>query len=224
MFKMIGKLLRNKRNKNEEADENTDKNITEETKHSCKLIILYDTKKDGVLDYLKTKGICASSLCYNIEEAKIKLLTEYGRSRLVVVETGTGNFTSAKSKAELLDLIGMCGDEKRKITVFCTKLEKSKKKNKCADWVDYECTVELVKKLLTYNENYDDSCDLTTNSGSKKEDEYILQYKGCEIENNGANFDRRFVLEYVKLMDLVCKEYDEGVNCEKLVEYTPNYN
>lgn len=155
---------------NFEADNNSSEtadtsNNTSDNKKELQDLILYmiiDKPVIGMLTYFRQFGINISKIFNNIEDAKNELIMKVNPSRILIVDTGTGKFTSMSSRKELVDLLGIC-DEYTKIALFYTsntiKYEAETTDgvdNKTIDWFKYRSTADIVANVLRFKdkENY----------------------------------------------------------------------
>jgi len=151
------------------ASENTD-NISDDKKYAdieenkikndLILYLVTDRNTHGLVNYFRECGIELSNVYSTIMEARNALLMQSKPSRIVVVDTGLGKFTSTRTRQELIDMIGIC-DENNKVSVFYTdsviKIDTVKKlenREEGLDWFKYKSTVDVLTTLLRYNETY----------------------------------------------------------------------
>ncbi|MEM4385688.1 MAG: hypothetical protein QXD03_03980 [Candidatus Anstonellales archaeon] len=125
-----------------------------------KLYMLIDKKKHGLINYVRECGINISNMYININNLKGRLITDESRCRVVVVDSGSGLFTSPKARKEVIDTIGIC-DENIRITMFYTdnllRYDASKElgyKYNYIDWYKYKNFTDVLVKVLDYKEEY----------------------------------------------------------------------
>lgn len=133
----------------------------EKEQESLILYIVTDRKTKGLVNYFRECGLNVSNIISSISQARDTLLMQYKPCRFVIIDTGTGKFTSTKVRQELIDVLGIC-DESNKVSVFYTdsiiKAEATRilGKNKLdMDWYKYQNTVTTVATLLSCNEKYE---------------------------------------------------------------------
>lgn len=142
-------------NENEEEEDGT--NIDEQ---DMLLYIITDKKTTGLLNYMRESGLKVNKILASINQARDILLIQSQPCRFVIMDTGTGRFTSTKVRQELIDVLGIC-DESTRVSVFYTdsviKSEATRVFGKTGisiDWHKYVNTVQTVATLLQSNEKY----------------------------------------------------------------------
>lgn len=126
------------------------------------LYIVSDRNHMGLINYFRSLGIKVSNVYSRIEDARDSLLMQVAKSRLVIVDTGTGRFTNTNSRKVLIDTIGI-SDEESRIAIFYTdSVLKSEVDSalsiadKDIQWYKYKTTADLAANILLLNkkENY----------------------------------------------------------------------
>lgn len=195
---------------------------SESTNNSYVLYIVIDKPIVGLVNYLRESGVKVSNIFHDIKEAKNSVLMQSEPTRIVVVDTGMGKFTTTAMRAELIDMLGI-SDDQNKTTVFYTdsvlKVDTMRslgKSGKHIDWVQYSTTSVMAATLLNYGENYiydmEDSED-TFDDASK-----LLSFKGVSTSDIG--------LSNVKLKGLSASEIREQVfsnSDNEIPSYEPVY-
>ena len=153
------------------------------------LYILMDNPKMGFVQYMKEQGIEITNIFYNILEASYAFMVEDRRARIVIIDTGMGQFNKVSNRDEIISLLGMCTDGKNGVVFYSdSSLKTSVTKSMPRIPVyKYVSTLEIINTLRSFNEDYCysgtdlDSEDTVTGG--------LLQYKGKEIEkfNNENN-------------------------------------
>lgn len=133
------------------------------------LILLLDNPKAGIISYLSQLGIEVKSLHTDVETLNMSLLsyTTEDKCRVVVVDSGTGKFTSKEAEYNLYGLIDLLNPSIFSLTVLSTnksffKLVKNTVNNintssetaLNVDYVQYETIKTLVDTLKSYPERY----------------------------------------------------------------------
>lgn len=133
------------------------------------LILLLDNPKAGIISYLSQLGIEVKSLHTDVETLNMSLLsyTTEDKCRVVVVDSGTGKFTSKEAEYNLYGLIDLLNPSIFSLTVFSTsksffKFVKNTVNNinissetaLNVDYVPYETIKTLVDTLKSYPERY----------------------------------------------------------------------
>ena len=135
------------------------------------MYVIIDKPIDGMLDYFRNAGLNVSRIFSSIKEARDTVLMQIMKSKMIVVDTGTGQFTNMTARAELIDLLGI-GDDENKVTVFYSdsvirsEVGYSREvEDKQIEWVKYQSTAQVVAYMLS----------------TKKDDNYI---KDSEYSNS----------------------------------------
>ncbi len=146
------------------------------------LYIIADKKQVGLLNYFRECGIKVSSLFNDITDAKNAVLMQSKPTRIVIIDSGQGRFTTTTMRAELIDMLGI-SDEQNKTTVFYTDsalkvdtLRSLGKAGKEIDWKVYSTTPVVAATILNYNELY--VYDEADKSEQLEDSKSILSLKG----------------------------------------------
>ena len=133
------------------------------------LILLLDNPKAGIISYLSQLGIEVKSLHTDVETLNMSLLsyTTEDKCRVVVVDSGTGKFTSKEAEYNLYGLIDLLNPSIFSLTVFSTNksffkfvkntvnnINTSSETALNVDYVPYETIKTLVDTLKSYPERY----------------------------------------------------------------------
>ncbi len=165
-----------------------DSNDNEEKEKDYVLYIIIDRKNPELLKYLRQLGINVSKIFTSIPDAKDSLLMQVEPSKIVIVDTGTGRFSTMSQRKEILDLMGIA-DEDAMISVYQTdSVLKSEVKymesldNKDIHWHKYRSTADVAAHLLQNKgrENY--IFDKEDMDEIEEIPENILDYKGFKFE------------------------------------------
>lgn len=178
------KQKKNKKATNQESEE------PEEVapKQDMILYIIVDKPVVGLINYFRESGVKVSNIFSDITDAKNAVLMQSEPTRIVVIDTGLGKFTTTTMRAELIDMLGI-SDEHNKTTVFYTdsvlKVDTNRalgKSGKNIDWVPYKSTAIVAAAILSYRENYIyDSADEDDKLESAKA---LLNFKGLTLANS----------------------------------------
>ncbi len=154
--------------------------------NSYVLYIISDKKALGILDYFRNFGISVSKVFTDIDTAKSALLMQVEPTRIVVMDTGTGKFTSMGTRRKLVDLLGI-SDESNKISVFYTdsviKSEADSSlelEDKAIQWYKYRSTADVLAHLLQYSRKENYVYDMDKQEDTVETD--ILNFKGLNME------------------------------------------
>lgn len=133
------------------------------------LILLLDNPKAGIISYLSQLGIEVKSLHTDVETLNMSLLsyTTEDKCRVVVVDSGTGKFTSKEAEYNLYGLIDLLNPSIFSLTVLSTNksffkfvkntvnnINTSSETALNVDYVPYETIKTLVDTLKSYSERY----------------------------------------------------------------------
>ena len=133
------------------------------------LILLLDNPKAGIISYLSQLGIEVKSLHTDVETLNMSLLsyTTEDKCRVVVVDSGTGKFTSKEAEYNLYGLIDLLNPSIFSLTVLSTNksffkfvkntvnnINTSSETALNVDYVPYETIKTLVDTLKSYPERY----------------------------------------------------------------------
>lgn len=133
------------------------------------LILLLDNPKAGIISYLSQLGIDIKSLHTDVETLNMSLLsyTTEDKCRVVVVDSGTGKFTSKEAEYNLYGLIDLLNPSIFNLTVLSTNksffkfvkntvnnINTSSETALNVDYVPYETIKTLVDTLKSYPERY----------------------------------------------------------------------
>lgn len=131
------------------------------------LYLVIDRKVHGLINYFRECGVNLSNVYDNIIEARNRILVQSKPSRIIFADTGLGKFSRTNIRKDIIDMLGIC-DENTKITVFYTDsmlkadaMRQIGRSNTQIDWIKYKSTVDMVARILAYEEEYelDESSD-----------------------------------------------------------------
>lgn len=153
---------------NKKAQEKEKQNETSVIENKT-LILLLDNPKAGIISYLSQLGIEVKSLHTDVETLNMSLLsyTTEDKCRVVVVDSGTGKFTSKEAEYNLYGLIDLLNPSIFSLTVLSTNksffkfvkntvnnINTSSETALNVDYVPYETIKTLVDTLKSYPERY----------------------------------------------------------------------
>ena len=90
-----------------------------ETVEDVVLYIITDRHLPNMLQYYRERGVNVSNIFDNIEDARSALILNIEKSRLVILDTGMGQFSNMGTRRQIIDLIGI-SDEENRISVYYT--------------------------------------------------------------------------------------------------------
>lgn len=150
------------------------------------LYVIIDKPIFGLINYFRESGLKVSNIFSDILEAKNAVLMQSEPTRIVVIDTGLGRFTTTTMRAELIDMLGI-SDEQNKTTVFFTdsvlKVDTNRalgKSGKNIDWIQYQSTAIVVATILEYGENY--KFDMEDEVDLMGHEDDLLSFKGLTLK------------------------------------------
>lgn len=181
--------------KKKKASKNIEQGSTETKSTELALIMLVERCIPDIKNYFSKFGIEIEQVYTDIEEAKIGMLIQSGKARIVIVDSGLAHFTTTAMRAEVKDLLGLCDGEDKFGTVFYTDTilksdnTKGRKSTNAVDWEEYTGTQGIIEKLKKYKETYISSSQNDTSDRVSAQE--ILSFKGEHIEPvySGLEFD-----------------------------------
>ena len=187
------------------------------------LYVIMDKHVDGTLEFFRNFGLNVSRIFNNISDARDVLMMQIQPSRIVVVDTGTGRFTSMTSRKELIDLMGI-SDEENKTTVFYSdsvikkEIEYAKEvEDKYIEWIKYTSTSMVLATLLQYSMSERYIID-----NEYKEVAPIVKTLACRGTALTGTEKVNIGSVLINTSDIVAKQTEEIDGYEMLEEYTVN--
>ena len=169
-------------NKKDKKKGSTTPSLQEEKEYI--LYIITDRKNPYMLEYMRQFDINVTRIFTNITEAKDTLLMQVNPAKIVIVDTGTGRFSTIGQRKELIDLMGIADDEAM-ISVYQTDtvLRSEIKYNEAFDsrdihWHKYKSTADIVAHLLNNKGREKYVIDLDDKEEIQEIPSNILQFKG----------------------------------------------
>lgn len=144
-----------------------------------KLMVLTDGVRFNLMAHLDMAGIAASKVRTDMEDLKRDFILESGNVHVIVIEHGSGRFSSSDARLGLRDIIDMCEGSSRRLDIFYAKENLkgelwSKKKAKGETWVPYKGLAGVIGHIrglaLSYDatpDRYDDDDTRYRYSGGK---------------------------------------------------------
>jgi hypothetical protein len=152
------------------------------------LFILVDKSVSGMIDYFRNYGINVSNIYTDISKIRDKMLMQFKPTLLVIIDAGTGKFTSMNSRKALVDLLGIC-DGDNKVNIFYTDgiikeeiTSTSNINNKSIKWYKYRSTPDVLANILQYK--------LTSS------DEFILDGSSSKSDSIKTSLDSKAFTQY----------------------------
>lgn len=197
--------------------------VEEENKKELLLYIITDKYKPGMLDYFRGFGINVSQIFTSLEEARDALVMQVEPSRVIILETGTGKFTSMLSRNILIDLLGIC-DEDTEIAIFYTdSVIKTEVKEslivdtKMLDWFKYKSTVDVVANILQLSKEEKYVYDSNETKTDKIDIDNVLDFKGLSLGTKEGQIEIDLGLPAIKA-DEIRLNMMENDNTEDLIK------
>lgn len=180
------KLKKAKKVKKEKQPKAKDEQLEEveetEEKPEMILYLIVDKQISGLLNYFRESGIKVSNIFDDISDAKNAILMQSEPTRIVIIDTGLGRFTTTNMRAELIDMLGI-SDEQNRTVVFYTDsvlkvdtLRALKKTQRNIEWLKYQSTSVVAATLLSYNETY--KYDMEDADEVLESEKDVLNFKG----------------------------------------------
>lgn len=125
------------------------------------LYIITDRHLPNMLQYYRERGVNVSNIFDSIEDARSALILNIEKSRLVILDTGMGQFSNMGTRRQIIDLIGI-SDEENRISVYYTdsviksEVEYSDEvMGREISWHKYRSTADIIAHILKHkNEHY----------------------------------------------------------------------
>lgn len=186
------------------------------------LYIVADKVSMGELSYFRHYGLKVTKIFTDIREATDELLIQIEPCKIIIIDSGTGRFTSTSSRKLIMELLSI-SDVSNKIEVFYTdSVLKSEANNtdgvdtKDITWVKYKNRAGVVAKLLQESkiENY--VYDIKDEEEINKSED-ILKFTGVKPKNlHESNIGIASLLLY----EIIQHEGDNVLEQDRLEEYT----
>ena len=149
------------------------------------LYIITDKDNINLINYYRGYGLNVSNIFTNLDDARNATVMSIEKIRLVIIETGTGKFTSIAARKDLLDIAGLANDDIN-ISIFYTDniVKKEIEYDASVDiskvkWYKYRSTADVLANMLQYSKKYKENYILDAMAQKTKDkDENILEFKG----------------------------------------------
>lgn len=220
------KSKKKSKKKSSNSETSCDEPVTQKQKVS--LFVLTDKLTPHMMEFARDSGLAVSNIFTSVDDLKSLLMTTFGVTRIVVVDSGTGRFVAPATRKDLIDAIGMA-DEDVKVTVFYTSnLLKEDAKNTLTDnsanveWVPYKCTSVCVAVMLMHKaEEY--VYDSVAYADAEKFEDDIMKHVGkdsrCNLDEPSVSmlnlsnlYQRMFSDESKELPAFIIEDFSDTFN------------
>lgn len=180
-----------KRDKMQGVNEQKPIDAPDEPKKDLVLYIIIDKKIPGLIGYMRSFGLNVTAIFDSVDEARGHLLMQAAPTRVVVVDTGSGKFMTTMIRNDIIDMLGVNGEDSLFTVFYSDSSLKSDaistlgKEAKPIEWIRFTTTSVVVATMLSHHENY--VYDQGTKMSEAVEDSSILGYKGQETPLAGPS-------------------------------------
>ena len=190
----------------------------EQPKEDIRLFILTDRAINFELPYMRECGLSVVEIYHSIDDVLGVMMFEEKASRVVVIDSGKGTFTSSAGREAVIDMLGSA-NENFKFTVFYTDSalkEEAKRKLtkqfKQIDWFKYETTPVAIATMLGYNKENFLLTDEEKSDTCYKEDEYIVNYAGDKVTNIEKDNHRLSYIDIINSSTIYSEMQSEDIS------------
>lgn len=145
-----------KKSKKKSSNNETSCDETVAQKQKVSLFVLTDKLTPHMMEFARDSGLAVSNIFTSVDDLKSLLMTTFGVTRIIVVDSGTGRFVAPATRKDLIDAIGMADDDVKFTVFYTSNLLKEDAKNTLTDnsanveWVPYKCTSVCVAVMLMH--------------------------------------------------------------------------
>lgn len=181
------KSKKKSKKKSSNNETSCDEPVTQKQKVS--LFVLTDKLTPHMMEFARDSGLAVSNIFTSVDDLKSLLMTTFGVTRIVVVDSGTGRFVAPATRKDLIDAIGMADDDVKFTVFYTSNLLKEDAKNTLTDnsdnveWVPYKCTSVCVAVMLMHKaEEY--VYDSVAYADAEKFEDDIMKHVGKDSRCN----------------------------------------
>lgn len=181
------KSKKKSKKKSSNNETSCDEHVTQKQKVS--LFVLTDKLTPHTLEFARDCGLAVSNIFTSVDDLKSLLMTTFGVTRIVVVDSGTGRFVAPATRKDLIDAIGMADDDVKFTVFYTSNLLKEDAKNTLTDnsdnveWVPYKCTSVCVAVMMMHKaEEY--VYDSVAYADAEKFEDDIMKHVGKDSRCN----------------------------------------
>ena len=197
-------------------------------KQKVSLFVLTDKLTPHMMEFARDSGLAVSNIFTSVDDLKSLLMTTFGVTRIVVVDSGTGRFVAPATRKDLIDAIGMADDDVKFTVFYTSNLLKEDAKNTLTDnsdnveWVPYKCTSVCVAVMLMHKaEEY--VYDSVAYADAEKFEDDIMKHVGkdsrCNLDEPSVSmlnlsnlYQRMFSDESKELPAFVIEDFSDTFN------------
>lgn len=220
------KSKKKSKKKSGNSETSCDEPVTQKQKVS--LFVLTDKLTPHTLEFARDSGLAVSNIFTSVDDLKSLLMTTFGVTRIVVVDSGTGRFVAPATRKDLIDAIGMADDDVKFTVFYTSNLLKEDAKNTLTDnsgnveWVPYKCTSVCVAVMLMHKaEEY--VYDSVAYADAEKFEDDIMKHVGkdsrCKLDEPSVSmlnlsnlYQRMFSDESKELPAFVIEDFSDTFN------------
>lgn len=181
------KSKKKSKKKSSNSETSCDEHVAQKQKVS--LFVLTDKLTPHMMEFARDSGLAVSNIFTSVDDLKSLLMTTFGVTRIVVVDSGTGRFVAPATRKDLIDAIGMADDDVKFTVFYTSNLLKEDAKNTLTDnsdnveWVPYKCTSVCVAVMLMHKaEEY--VYDSVAYADAEKFEDDIMKHVGKDSRCN----------------------------------------
>lgn len=220
------KSKKKSKKKSSNSETSCDEPVTQKQKVS--IFVLTDKLTPHMMEFARDSGLAVSNIFTSVDDLKSLLMTTFGVTRIVVVDSGTGRFVAPATRKDLIDAIGMADEDVRFTVFYTSNLLKEDAKNTLTDnsanveWVPYKCTSVCVAVMLMHKaeeyvydsvayadaEKFED--DIMKHVG--KDSRYNLDEPSVSMLNLSNLYQRMFSDEGKELPAFVIEDFSDTFN------------
>lgn len=220
------KSKKKSKKKSSNSETSCDEPVTQKQKVS--LFVLTDKLTPHMMEFARDSGLAVSNIFTSVDDLKSLLMTTFGVTRIVVVDSGTGRFVAPATRKDLIDAIGMADDDVKFTVFYTSNLLKEDAKNTLTDnsanveWVPYKCTSVCVAVMLMHKaEEY--VYDSVAYADAEKFEDDIMKHVGkdsrCNLDEPSVSmlnlsnlYQRMFSDESKELPAFVIEDFSDTFN------------
>ncbi len=154
-------------------------------KDPISVYLLSEKELPGIYEYAMDLGLNIQEVFTDIQKIKLMLLLQQEPSRVIITECGLGKFTSSAARKDIIDLAGMCGEDKKLCIFFTSKNLKEDitkslgKVSKNIKWFKYKNTLDVINTIIELKEPYKKNESTEGTVGLTE----ATRFKGTEVDN-----------------------------------------